>query len=125
MQKALGVETLPPGIVAIPVPLFPLRERERGFNQAHLLAQNLPFPVLNTVAVRIKDTPSQARTHSRRERYDHMRHAFAIKNPEKILGRTLLLVDDVATTGATIVELAGALKKAGSGKIYAAVLAHG
>ena len=117
--------TMPPDIVTIPVPLFVARQKERGFNQALLLAKNLPFPVLSSVATRTKDTLSQARTHSRRERYLHMRGAFDVKNSEKIAGRSILLVDDVATTGATLTELAGTLKKAGAGKIYALVLAHG
>lgn len=125
IQKVLDTSALPSDIVVIPVPLHPARQRERGFNQAREIARGLPFPVLDGIAVRAKDTLSQARTHSRRERYEHMRGAFAIKNPKKIAGRNILIVDDVATTGATITELASTLKKAGAAKIYAAVLAHG
>ncbi|MEK7576576.1 MAG: phosphoribosyltransferase family protein [Patescibacteria group bacterium] len=125
IENVLDMRVLQSDIVVIPVPLSDARLKARGFNQALLLAKNLPFPVLNNVAVRTKDTPSQARTHSRRERIDHMRGAFSIKNKAKIAGRTILLIDDVATTGATLCELASELKKAGSGQIYAAVLAHG
>lgn len=125
LTSAIDTEMLPHGTITIPVPLFPARKRERGFNQAEKLAGELPFPVLVGAAIRIQNTESQARTHSRRERYEHMQNAFRVVDPKAIAGKTILLVDDVATTGATLTELARTLKKAGAAKIYAAVLAHG
>ena len=125
IKNAMDMGLLPSDSIIIPVPLSQSRQVERGFNQAELLADNLPFEILRSVAIKVKDTPQQARTHSKNERIDHMRDAFLIKNPSAILGRTILLVDDVATTGATLCELAKTLKNAGSGLVYAAVLAHG
>lgn len=125
MREALANYHLPKDTVVIPVPLYPAKEKERGFNQAALLARNLGYPMEAASLIRIKETAPQARAHSRGERFEHMRGAFCVVAPNAVCGKNILLVDDVATTGATLCEAAQELKKAGASKIYAAVLAHG
>jgi ComF family protein len=101
----------------IPVPLHVKRLRDRGFNQALLLAkrwaklENLsldPFALLRT-----RWTEPQTSL-SRNERKKNIKGAFAVKEPESVRGERLLLVDDVYTTGATVNECARVLMNAGA-----------
>lgn len=113
------------GVVA--VPLHAKRLRERGFDQAGLLARKLAAgidrPVLSTLS-RIRPTASQAQSSVRDERLRNMANAFTVNAPEQIRGKRLLLVDDVVTTGATLGAAAGALRKAGSGQIWGVTAAY-
>jgi ComF family protein len=122
---AIKQKNIPPDAIVIPIPLHKDKEHERGFNQAVLLAKNLGLVIDTKNLIRIKSTPPQARTHSRRERQAQIKNAFRVQDARKITGKNILLIDDVATTGATLVEATRILKKSGAGKIYAAVLAHG
>jgi competence protein ComFC len=101
----------------VPVPLFPVKERERGFNQAERLARRLGaavnIPVNARLLKRVLPTPTQTRL-SRAQRADNMRHAFAMRNAEHLQGATFVLVDDVFTTGATTSACAKLLLKAGA-----------
>ncbi|MEE9137513.1 MAG: ComF family protein [candidate division NC10 bacterium] len=110
----------------VPVPLHRNRERERGFNQAEILARvvgkRLQRPVLRKTLRRIRPTLPQ--TGKRRERVRNVRGAFAVGNPEKIKDRTFLLVDDVLTTGATVNECAKVLMKAGAQRVLVYTLAR-
>jgi ComF family protein len=110
----------------VPVPLHRNRERERGFNQAEILARvvgkRLQRPVLRKTLRRIRPTLPQ--TGKPRERVRNVRGAFAVGNPEKIKDRTFLLVDDVLTTGATVNECAKVLMKAGAQRVLVYTLAR-
>lgn len=110
----------------VPVPLHRARERERGFNQADILAsvvaRRLDRPVLRKTVERRRATPPQVGRV--RERARNVRGAFAVRKPEKIAGRSLLLVDDVLTTGATVNECAKVLMKAGAGPVLVYTLAR-
>lgn len=111
----------------IPVPLHPLKEREREFNQAEHMANTISSLLktpLNTNAVeRIKYT--EAQTHlSRTKRLRNMQGAFAIRRNYKIQGN-ILLVDDVMTTGATVSACAHILKQAGARTVNVLTLARG
>lgn len=110
----------------VPVPLHRTRERERGFNQADILARvlarRLRRPVLRKTVERIRSTPPQAG--KPRERARNVRGAFAVRRPEEIAGRSLLLVDDVLTTGATVNECAKVLMKAGARPVLVYTLAR-
>lgn len=110
----------------VPVPLHKERERERGFNQAELLAgvvaNRFHRPVLRKALARIRRTPPQAG--KPRERMRNVRGAFAVGNPETVKDRTLLLVDDVFTTGATVNECAKVLMKAGAQGVFVYTLAR-
>jgi ComF family protein len=115
-----GIDTI------IPVPLHPSRKRERGFNQAYILAKVLSrrydVPVLKGGLDRIRPTPPQ--TGKRRERIRNVRGAFQVRRPDRIHGRSILLVDDVFTTGATVNECAKVLMKAGAQVVWVYTLAR-
>ena len=111
----------------VPIPLHPLKERERGFNQAQQLAEyvaaRLSAPLVTDVIRRVKNTETQ--THlSRKQRMMNMRDAFDIFQKERFSG-FVLLVDDVMTTGATASACAGVLKKAGADAGNVLTLARG
>ncbi len=111
----------------IPLPLFAEREKKRGFNQATLIATGLSLqlkiPVVEDVVVRVKRTDTQ--THkSRIQRWKNMESTFEIREPLKIMGRHVLLVDDVVTTGASLEACARVLQNIPGVKISIACLAH-
>jgi ComF family protein len=111
----------------LPVPIHPLRLRERGFNQAAILAaplsKALGIPLAEGLAERVRDTGAQARL-TRAERKTNVAGAFRALKPAEIKGKKILLVDDVGTTLATLEELAGELKKAGAKEVKAYLLAR-
>lgn len=113
----------------VPVPLHPARRAWRGFDQARLLAEFAGrawgIPVLDPLA-RQRDHPPQARL-SRAARPENVRDAFRVREgiSAALRGRPLLLVDDVATTGSTLLEAAAALDPAGPSWILALAASHG
>jgi ComF family protein len=111
----------------VPVPLHPARLAERGFNQAELLAAPCAarwrVPVLGRVLVRTRATPPQTDLDAAARRAN-VRNAFAVPRPADILGRRLLLVDDVLTTGATAGAAAQALRGAGAAAVGVVTLAR-
>src|SRR6185436_13251305 len=106
--------------VVLPVPLHRARARERGFNQAELLARQLGLEVNTRLLKRRKNTPSQTGL-SRSQRTLNLAAAFKVrgKPPE-----TVLLVDDVYTTGSTIHEIAKTLKRAGVQRVEVLTVAR-
>jgi ComF family protein len=110
----------------VPVPLHWRRQWERGYNQADELARGLSRRLgLRKVHAlrRVVATPVLARA-GRTERARVMRQAFAPRRPSSIAGRTVLLVDDILTTGATCGAAARALKRAGAKRVVAVVIAR-
>lgn len=111
-----------------PIPLHPQRLRERGFNQAELFAaffsRILTTPLLYEL-VRTKDTPYQAQQSDEHNRHVNVRGAFKVNESEKILGKTIILVDDVVTSGSTVREAARTLKRAGALKVFVFSIARG
>jgi ComF family protein len=107
---------VPPEIV-VPVPLARARERERGFNQAGLLAariaRGLGLPAGARLIRRIRATAAQAEL-TAAERRTNVRGAFAVRDGVSLRGRNALLVDDVLTTGATASECARVMLAAGA-----------
>lgn len=122
---AAGIGDPPSGALAVPVPLHPRRLRERGYNQALLLARaagvrwGAPAAV---VVMRTTATPPQARLPESRRR-ENVRGAFAVPEPAVVRGRFFVLVDDVVTTGSTLVEAAQALYGAGASRVVPVALA--
>ena len=116
-------------VVIVPVPLHSSKQKQRGFNQAELIAKasvkraREPFRVEPDVLVRQRPTHSQVGL-AREERVANMRGAFRVVAPERIAGRNVIVVDDVMTTGATVSECARVLKKAGAEKVWAATVAR-
>lgn len=106
----------------IPIPLHILKKADRGYNQAYYIAkgisQNTLIPVMGKFVKRVKTTSTQTKL-NKNERKENMRNAFSIPKPLKLKGKTIVLVDDVITTGSTIDECAKILKEAGAEKIYA------
>jgi ComF family protein len=94
--------------VVVPVPLHPSRLRQRGFNQAELLAETLGLSVDTRVLRRRKNTPSQTGL-SRPQRVFNLAGAFEVR---KTAPECVLVVDDVYTTGSTMIEIARTLKRA-------------
>jgi ComF family protein len=112
--------------LVIPIPLFQVREKERGFNQSTAIAQGffpeLDFELQGQVIERSKPTLSQTEL-NREERLNNVHDAFTVLQPEIVKGRNITLVDDVVTTGATLNECARVLKAAGAKNIWALTLA--
>jgi len=112
----------------VPVPLHPLKRREREFNQAERLAIHLAAALkmpLNTKWLqRITPTATQTLL-SRQERAANMRGAFAVRRGARLDGERVVLVDDVFTTGATTSACAGVLLAAGAGAVCVWTLARG
>ena len=109
----------------VPVPLHWSRRLTRGYNQSSILAKKLKHPTakINTDLVRIRYTKSQPTMASPTERAANVAGAFAVRRRHQFTGRTLCLVDDIKTTGATLNECAKTLKEAGASRVFALVLA--
>lgn len=111
----------------VPVPLHTMRRRDRGFDQALLLAReavkNTKLPVIEALERRT-NTPAQARSMDAKARRLNVRDAFSLRPGRDIDGRTLLLVDDVATTGATLDACARVLLAGGAASVLAVTVAR-
>jgi competence protein ComFC len=110
----------------VPVPLHPARQRERGFNQAALLAEWLGSHLslrLRPALQRIHYTTTQT-AFDRSERMQNLRGAFRLRKKADVRNLRVLLIDDVLTTGSTLSECARVLKEAGAQSVYAATAAR-
>ncbi|MPL98892.1 hypothetical protein SDC9_45104 [bioreactor metagenome] len=91
--------------VVVPIPLHSKKLKIRGYNQSKVIAdgfvQGFPVEIIEDCLVRVEFTETQTRK-NRWDRYQNVKDMFAVRNPEKIKGKHILLVDDVITTGATI-----------------------
>jgi ComF family protein len=131
MEAMFGRGWAPDGLaepeLVLPIPLHPRRRRERGYDQAALLARvvarQADRPLRRDVLVRTRYTSQQSRLHMRR-RWDNVRGAFTVRKPDVVSGRSVLLVDDVLTTGGTADECAKVLKKAGAARVEVLTLAR-
>jgi len=112
--------------VIVPVPLHPARQRERGFNQASLLAQLLSTHTsipCKPLLKRIRYTTTQTAL-DRSERMENLHNAFRLRKNADVRGLRVLLIDDVLTTGSTLSECARVLKRAGAISVHAATAAR-
>ncbi len=121
-------------LMVVAVPLFPAKERQRGYNQAVLLADaavkelktsapEWKLRVAHGVIRRVKDTQSQFElTPSGRRR--NLQGAFAVSESADLIGREVLLVDDIYTTGATARGCAAVLRRAGATKVWVATVSR-
>jgi len=111
----------------VPVPLFSTRFRERTYNQSYVLARELARRIGRRVdgrsLKRMRHTDTQTH-YNAAQRKNNIAGAFSVVRPEWIRGRTLLVVDDVMTTGATLSECARELKRAGALQVLAVSVAR-
>lgn len=117
LMAALARDTLAGADLVVPVPLHRVRQRARGFNQAEDLARGLGRPVALLLG-RIRATQSQVELPAA-ARAANVRNAFALRRPVdwRVCGATIVLVDDVATTGATLEACARPLVAAGAREV--------
>ena len=127
LEPSFGPDT----VLVVPVPLFKGKRRQRGFNQAELIASaalklysaNGRLQLAPGVLLRTRDTQSQIglTSHQRRE---NLRGAFAVGCSQEVTGREILLLDDVYTTGTTASECAKVLRRAGAAKVWVVTVAR-
>lgn len=105
----------------IPVPMYKSDKAKRGYNQCELIAKELShisgIPYKFDIVFKIRKTVHQKEL-SQKERKSNLRDAFKVKNPEKISGKNILLIDDVCTTGSTLSEISRLLKNNGAEKVF-------
>ena len=128
--RVSAISGLPEKMLVVPVPLFKGRRRERGFNQAELLAramrrmrQDWEGEFAPGVLARQRATESQAGL-SPHQRRRNLRGAFFVSDPGRVRGRYVLLIDDIYTTGATARACSQALKQAGAAGVWVATAAR-
>lgn len=131
LAKALQKTDVPLPDIIVPVPLHYRRLRWRGFNQSLLLARYLSANLLPQFEIPLKEclvrnryTPPQMKIKNYHSRQQNLADAFSITEPEEVKNKTVLLVDDIATTGSTIFECAKVLRKAGAKEVFAIVIAR-
>jgi ComF family protein len=132
--RITAVSGLPQRMLVVPVPLFNTRRRERGFNQAELLARAVVRAMRRMrpdwqgefapgVLARQRATESQAGL-SPHQRRRNLRGAFFVLDPTRVEGQDVLLVDDIYTTGATARACSQALRRAGAARVWVATVAR-
>jgi ComF family protein len=123
---------LPEGSISVvPVPLHSRKQSQRGFNQADLvtraalkrIAMPERFRLVTNALVRRRETGSQIGL-TRHQRRENLRGAFAVTDPTCFVGKNILLVDDVFTTGTTVSECAKVLRRAGASTIWVVTVAR-
>lgn len=128
LSQAIEKLDLPPSLLVVPVPLHSAKRRQRGFNQTQLIAREAikslsHAELASNLLARIRPTVSQIGL-TRPQRRENMRGAFRVVHPNKVSGRSILLVDDVLTTGTTASECARVLRKAGAERVLVATVAR-
>lgn len=122
----LSLGVLPHFDLVVAAPLSKERMKERGYNQAQLIAKELArlmgLPFAKNCVRKIQHTAAQS-TLSHQERLKNVSNAFSVVNAEAVCGKTVLLTDDILTTGSTADEVAKQLLKAGAKQVYVAVVA--
>ncbi len=113
--------------VILPIPLHVSREKVRGFNQAFnigtILARHLGIHYYKGVLIKHASTEPQHEL-TREERLQNIQECFSIQNQKHINGRTVILIDDVVTTGATFAAAAKTVTQYGAKRVYALAVAH-
>lgn len=128
LYSAIGRSAIPEADVIVPVPLSAKRQLERGFNQAEKIAERIAritkIPVDSHTLTRRLHTPVHRAAMDRKARELTVKNAFQVLRPKLVEGRSILLVDDIFTSGATASNCAEALKKNGADKVNVFTLAR-
>ena len=128
MFAALRREPINSANLIIPVPLHPSRERERGFNQAVLLARELArlskLPLDEHSVIRRVHTERHRAGMDARSRRESVANAFTVRHADAIAAKRVLLIDDVFTTGATVSACAAVLTQAGAAQVLVLTIAR-
>ena len=126
-KERLNIKNLEFDLIA-PIPLHRYRLKERGFNQSRLIADKIAEitdkEIREDILKRKTHRKPQAEIKRRDAREKNVKGIFKVVGADKIAGKTILIVDDVATTGATLKECARVLKNSGAGKILSFTLAQ-
>ena len=130
LASAIAKLELSGDVLVVPVPLHASKRRQRGFNQAELIAHSAlkvvghqRFQLVTNVLERVRPTAAQIGL-TRNQRQENIRGAFKVAHLSKVSGRELLLVDDVMTTGTTAAECARVLRRARAEKVWVATVAR-
>jgi ComF family protein len=125
LQDMLARHVTFPDSTVVPIPLSNKKQRRRGFNQAALIAEVFSkayaMPLTNSLLLRQQDTSSQHRL-DRQQRLQNLKGAF-VSSPQ-VVGKSIILVDDICTTGATLIEAAGVLYHNGASDVTAFTLSR-
>ena len=130
LNQTVEQMSLPERLVMVPVPLWPGRRNTRGFNQAEAIARSFlssnasrNIQLDTSILVRTRETASQTGL-TRHQRRANVRGAFAVARPERVKDLSILIVDDVMTTGTTAGECARVLRRAGAKEVFVATVAR-
>ena len=121
----LVCDDVPAEALLVPLPMYPKKRRERGFDQAEIMAQSIADATgkaVSNILERVKDTPPQSGLHPKL-RVDNVKNAFRVKPGHDITGKSVILIDDIYTTGASLSECARVLKSHGVAEVCAMTLA--
>ena len=114
--------------IIVPIPIGRARYRSRGYNQSLLLARPLAKQLRRTIAtnvlVKSRTTKKQGTTKNRAERLANLKNSFVVNHPRAIRGRDIIIVDDITTTGSTLVEARETLLRAGARHVVAITVAN-
>jgi len=130
LNQTVATMALPDSYLVVPVPLWSGRRTARGFNQAEAIARSFmnfqsssSIQLDTSILARTRETASQTGL-TRHQRRANVRGAFAVLKPAKVKGRSILVVDDVMTTGTTAGECARVLRRAGAKEVFVATVAR-
>jgi competence protein ComFC len=126
IQNEHFMQQLNSKLVLVPVPLFESKLRKRGYNQSEILAKELAKKFnlkVQNLLIRTRNTKAQFGL-NKEERKKNIRDAFALNSKFKILNSNIFLVDDLVTTGSTLLEMANVLKRNGAKKVIGLTLAR-
>ena len=133
IEDIADIKAYTPGrsIFVIPVPISNKKNRIRGYNQSCAIAKGFCnragigiFELKDKIIFKNKETIPQAKITNRKKRLENIRGVFEIKNSEIIKGRTIIVIDDVTTTGGTINEIMKIIKENGAKRVLGFTIAH-
>ena len=111
----------------VPIPVGRARLRTRGYNQAQLLARPLATLLhlpITSVLIKSKQTKKQGTTKTRTERLENIKGSFALTDPSYIFNQTIMIIDDITTTGTTLLEARTVLLQDGAKEVFAITIAN-